>query len=873
MNMREETQDTQATLQTLSIPATGPGETSFNYEQLYKLGADYVRQYCGKVWTDFNVHDPGMTTLELLSYVLTDVAYQASLPIADLLLSDPQNGGLEQQFHSAAEVLVNMPLTRNDYRKLLIDIPGVNNAWIHDATQVVFADKKAKKLFASKPSGRTTEAVELAGLFNVLLDFAPGLNTQAKNQVTQEVEKALMRNRNLGEDWLSVSEVATQKFFLCGSIEIEPGADPDVVFADVLFVVKGHLAPTLVKRNLTQMFTLVHDDGRPYSSDDIFNGPRLENGFISDDSLAESNLKPELRLSDVIGLIMNIEGVARVRKLHISPNKLIELDQDAKWRVPIKAGHKAELDTNNSRIALYLDDVPLASSEEKIAELFKEKLANERRLASQIRSDDLPMPKAKARKLGSYYSFQNHFPAVYGLSDIGLPSGASDEDHNKALQFKAYLLFFDQVLANFSAQISQLASLFSSDPTVTKTYAFEPVTSFKYADKLYPGSGSDALNQLTQLMQGMDARLERRNRFLDHVIARYGEQLGDFAAILVKSFDTEATSLVRYKCEMIQRLPQIGRARGQAYNYTASAPDDRWNSDNISGLEDRLAALLGLENRRRRNLSTFELTTGVQISGSNASGFKFNIRGEDNRVLASSAKSYPDREKVETAVRETLIAATVSSNYVTRENPAGKHFYSIVVDGETLARRNAGFNSEVALAQGIDNLVVFARTHYSVEGVYLIENILLRPNPSKPLDPTMPICVGANCDDCGALDPYSYRVHVVLPAYGERFRNTEFRDYVESVIRREMPAHILPKVCWASRADMATLEVAYSAWIDLVSGADVAQPSDKIETLIAALFATKSIYPTQEIVDCDDQDNPSRFIVGRTSLGSLDAEE
>ena len=35
-----------------------------------------------------------------------------------------------QQFFTAAAILPTRPLTALDYRKLLIDLPGVHNAWI-----------------------------------------------------------------------------------------------------------------------------------------------------------------------------------------------------------------------------------------------------------------------------------------------------------------------------------------------------------------------------------------------------------------------------------------------------------------------------------------------------------------------------------------------------------------------------------------------------------------------------------------------------------------------------------------------------------------------------------------------------------------------
>jgi hypothetical protein len=286
----------------------------------------------------------------------------------------------------------------------------------------------------------------------------------------------------------------------------------------------------------------------------------------------------------------------------------------------------------------------------------------------------------------------------------------------------------------------------------------------------------------------------------------------------------------------------------------------------------RIAALLGMENTTRRNLSQLKLGDDVTITGNLANGFRFTIK-HGQQTLLSSAKSVATKTEASNAALNALIAATVSSSYQDQAATNGKLFFNIVEDQQLLARHGRQFDNQTDLAVAKDSVLKFARTNYSVEGLYLIENILLRPLTPAANEPTMPICVDTDCEDCTELDPYSYRLHVVLPAYGERFMDMQFREYAESVIRREMPAHILPKICWAGRADIAELELAYRAWLGVISGASSGDRRNKISTLIERLFSTKSIYPTEQLVDCDDTSNDARFIVGRTTLGSLDSDE
>ncbi|MEZ4731469.1 MAG: hypothetical protein R3E79_30495 [Caldilineaceae bacterium] len=60
----------------------------------------------------------------------------------------------------------------------------------------------------------------------------------------------------------------------------------------------------------------------------------------------------------------------------------------------------------------------------------------------------LPLPHGRDRRVGQYYSLQHQFPAVYGIGALGLPDSASPQRQAQAQQLKAYLLFFDQLLAN-----------------------------------------------------------------------------------------------------------------------------------------------------------------------------------------------------------------------------------------------------------------------------------------------------------------------------------------------------------------------------------------------------------------------------------------
>ena len=69
----------------LTISKEAPSNKSMDYNLLRDEGIKYIQSIAGKLWTDYNVHDPGITILEVLCYALTDLGYRASYDIKDLI--------------------------------------------------------------------------------------------------------------------------------------------------------------------------------------------------------------------------------------------------------------------------------------------------------------------------------------------------------------------------------------------------------------------------------------------------------------------------------------------------------------------------------------------------------------------------------------------------------------------------------------------------------------------------------------------------------------------------------------------------------------------------------------------------------------------
>jgi hypothetical protein len=144
------------------------------------------------------------------------------------------------------------------------------------------------------------------------------------------------------------------------------------------------------------------------------------------------------------------------------------------------------------------------------------------------------------------------------------------------------------------------------------------------------------------------------------------------------------------------------------------------------------------------------------------------------------------------------------------------------------------------------------------------------------MDLFLPVCIEPDGSFCKPLDPYSFRVTVVLPGYSMRLRNRYFRQFAERLIRMETPAHVLPRICFVDAEHMQLFEEAYTAWLNERRGSEnpCRQASDAtLKTLLEVLGKIFTIYEEGRLTDCDD-DTPEKnpIVLGSSMLGSLESD-
>ncbi len=898
----------------ISIPKNVATEDDLDFSFLRGKGLEYIEKLSSNLWTDYNSHDPGVTILEMLCYAITDLGNRIEMPIENIL--SPENKTAQKisdQFFRATQILPINPVSETDYRKLFIDIVGVKNCWLKPFEKTVYFDCKNDKLsydpkLLEKPGGN----FNLQGLYSIIVDFdeldkkifsTDILVKKEYDRIKKLITKRFHSNRNLCEDLVEITKVDTHPISVCAIIDVLPETDEELVHAKVLRALEKYFSPSLRFYSLKEMF----DKG--YTADQIFEGPVLEHGFIDPKELEAAKLRTEVRLSDIMQVIMGIEGVNVIKDISIN-NCKNPFDETDSWLICVEPGKKPVLCTD-SAFSYYKGFLPLNINQKRV-DYFKKDLEKQE-LEEQQKAGvgmEISIPSGSYLNTSETTTIQNDFPDTYGIGEFGLPSRVGTIRRSQAKQLKAYLLFFDQILAGYFKHLEKVKDLLSVDNQLKKTYFTQAVSDIKDFNDLitgYPANDDESLTDL--LFSKQDKVTERKNRLLDHLIARFAERFSDFAFLMKELYGEYANEAILHAKEsFLKDYNLTSKERGAAFNYYKQPPAKIWDTDNVAGVQKRIARLSGMKNCFRRNLSASFVEIYDLIDSDGKKVYRWRIRNSGGEIILSATENYTTQNRAELEMYHAVVKITETSpetvieafkknvpdekeigNFEIQKALSGKYSFNII-DLEApasstkriIARRYDYYNTQEELKVAILEIIEFMTMFFSEEGMFLVEHILLRPDFKQlktELDEFMPICT-SNCESCEPVDPYSYRVTVVLPGWTYRFSNPDFRNFMEELIRKELPAHILARICWIGdrknevdddKNEMLLFEKAWKDFLMAKTKGDKEEIKTSLKSLNMILSKLNSIYPTGRLMDCDDEEDilEGRIILGRTYIGNI----
>ncbi|HHG84347.1 MAG TPA: hypothetical protein ENJ82_06325 [Bacteroidetes bacterium] len=282
-------------------------------------------------------------------------------------------------------------------------------------------------------------------------------------------------------------------------------------------------------------------------------------------------------------------------------------------------------------------------------------------------------------------------------------------------------------MANFLAQLTNFYKLFSLKDSVDRTY-FNQVPIIPNQELIMrPGQEVEDLEaELNTTSLNFDPITDRRNRALDHLLARFGEEFlsGAYNALMRSGIEENQQryeeELITAKLRFMRNIVELGRDRGRGLNYLnfsgGEVETDRVNHS--MALQKRLALLFNMKDHQEYSLAG-------------------SIHGSEDLSFSKKAKPKAGKSAFTFSVKQQDVLTSVINDglrresFVVEENPKKKGTYHIFFKGLrgegakdpvfTGTSRDQCDNAITALIRKLKEL------NSRSEGFLLIEHLLLRP--------------------------------------------------------------------------------------------------------------------------------------------------
>jgi hypothetical protein len=814
----------------------GTTDASGSFDSLRARGLKLVESLSGKTWTDYNLHDPGVTILEQLCYALTDLIYRADFAVADHLQADADTG-IEFEalsLHPPHQALPCRATSASDYRRVLLDqVEGLDDVDFrvgpHDAqADVSLGDQR--------------------GLYRLQLSLSQGQAAGSDDRLSL-ARAAYRQQRNLCEDIEhGVTLVKPAWCQLQLDIELSGPRDAADVLADIYSRCGRHLARVPGFHSLGELLA------QGQSVEQIYTGPITEHGFMTE---VDAPLRELLFVGDLGSLIQDIAGVERIGRLALVREGQAPSVGAMSWRgdgwvlrlrIPGCQAHDSATEPSDQTL---LDQVWLRRRGNRVivpAEDLASRLAdlgagNLARRQGHRSTERLAMPQGRYRDLTRYHSIQNDFPATYGLGFKGLPASAPAQRKAQVVQLQTYLALFEQVLANSAAQIHHLRDLFTADQPLGPSYWWQLLGNQQIPglDEAYCLSGAPSLppaelraRVLARVFESTDPRADRRSRVLDHLLALHGVTYTQNSMRQFSSYLNAAeleSALLENKASFLRDIVTLNRDRGAGIDYGRPS----WNRhDNVSGLQRRLSFLLGFRHSHSRSLT---LTFRKQRRRLVNSAAQRAALHQSHGALSAPADSValpqqPPGQRLRSAeihadlsrigpLRGKLISATFLRCAVFADRyrvcsapaplagsaptPAQRLQLWLGPDDDGRWWSLAEFDTVAQAARAAASLRHFLlHLNHDSEGLHVVEHVLLRP-------------IGASPDHAALVDLpsdfFALRLTVVLPSWPVRCAQDAFQHFVAETVEINCPAHVAANGLWLDVDAMRRFEVRYRLWL------------------------------------------------------------
>ncbi len=778
------------------LPKVAP-DTSF--EALRAQGIRQLQKLSGDVWTDYNLHDPGVTLLEALCFALTELSYRADFDVADHL-ADAQGriDWVRHALHLPAQAFPCRPTTALDLRRWLLDqVPALEGVTLDD----------------------TPRPGVPPGVMPLMLDAADGAITA---KLPAQVRRAAARKRNLGEDLGEVNLLLRHHCQLLGEVSIGGAREPAEIVAELHESCAAYVAAAVDFDAAGEALA------RGLPPDQVYEGPPTERGVAQPHRL-ERALQPTLFLADLIARVRATPGVLDVAWLALQPQGGAPKAASLPWR-DLRSGWTLVLDPPAgmgalSGLVVLRRGSPVEVSAREVRRCLAERRAERQSRRHGQRTLDATAPdtpRGRHRPAPVHFPLQHQLPGVYAVGEHGLPDSARPAEKARVRQLQGYLALLDQLVAHGGAQISHLRDLFSTATGDGPSYRWQVL-----GEAQVPGLATllrappEVIE--SRLCQPLDEREERRSRMLDVLLALHGHSypqnsLRQFCDHLAPG-EREA-ALLANKQAFAQQVVDLSCDRAGGFDWSRPS----WNQPgNSAALQRRTSLLLGFPHGHSRPLSAalqrrkLVAADGFQAGATSVHRVDrppqwqtLDLGSAAGRRAAAAPRPALQRLAIVRSPQlpaALLRCATRHDRYGVAPDPGGGLQLLLGPDEDgshwLLDRVGAGearpMELALALAAGLRRFAL--KIDGDAEGLHLVEHVLLRPVGGTATQEGVP----------GAF--FVLQLSVVFPDWTQRCHRPAFRQLAEETVQINTPAHLRAHCLWLDVPAMAAFETAFEAWL------------------------------------------------------------
>ncbi len=189
-----------------------------HFDELRAKAINAAQAASGKIWTDYNLHDPGVTLLEQTTFALTEIAFQADHAPRDLLTGADGTFDTDKlALFDADQVLPGRPVTTADMASCLSELSDLERVFVFETATKGLIDLVIIPLDVVAPAKRLTRK-----------------QPSWRNEVIEAVRQRFAQNRLLCTAIRNIEIAKPIPVGLHGTIAIDQNNMPERVVAEAI---------------------------------------------------------------------------------------------------------------------------------------------------------------------------------------------------------------------------------------------------------------------------------------------------------------------------------------------------------------------------------------------------------------------------------------------------------------------------------------------------------------------------------------------------------------------------------------------------------------------------------------------------------------